>query len=31
VVDGAVVNALIEVDPDPRGAARDMLRDALST
>jgi DNA-binding transcriptional regulator YbjK len=30
LVDGAVVNALIEVDPDPRRAARDMLRDALS-
>jgi hypothetical protein len=25
VVDGAVVNALIEVHPDPRGAARRML------
>jgi DNA-binding transcriptional regulator YbjK len=31
LVDGAVVNALIEVDPDPRGAAREMLRDALSS
>lgn len=31
LVDGAVVNALIEVDPDPRGAARRVLRDALST
>ncbi|MFL6143395.1 MAG: TetR/AcrR family transcriptional regulator [Labedaea sp.] len=30
LVDGAVVNALIEVDPDPRQAARDMLREALS-
>ncbi|HEV8555005.1 MAG TPA: TetR family transcriptional regulator [Actinophytocola sp.] len=30
LVDGAVVNALIEVDPDPRRAAREMLRDALS-
>ncbi|WP_137815164.1 TetR/AcrR family transcriptional regulator [Gandjariella thermophila] len=30
LVDGAVVNALIEVDPDPRGAARRMLRAALS-
>ena len=29
LVDGAVVNALIEVDPDPREAARRMLRDAL--
>jgi DNA-binding transcriptional regulator YbjK len=29
LVDGAVVNALIEVDPDPRAAARAMLRDAL--
>jgi DNA-binding transcriptional regulator YbjK len=29
LVDGAVVNALIEVDPDPRAAARTMLRDAL--
>lgn len=26
LVDGAVVNALIESDPDPRGAARRMLR-----
>ncbi|NKQ55929.1 TetR family transcriptional regulator [Amycolatopsis sp. K13G38] len=30
LVDGAVVNALIEVDPDPRAVARTMLRDALS-
>jgi DNA-binding transcriptional regulator YbjK len=30
LVDGAVVNALIEIDPDPRGAARSMLRAALS-
>ncbi|HET9142165.1 TetR/AcrR family transcriptional regulator [Actinophytocola sp.] len=30
LVDGAVVNALIEVDPDPRGAARGMLREALA-
>lgn len=29
LVDGAVVNALIEVNPDPRGAARRMLREAL--
>ncbi|KAA9161084.1 TetR family transcriptional regulator [Amycolatopsis acidicola] len=29
LVDGAVVNALIEVDPDPRAAARAMLRRAL--
>jgi DNA-binding transcriptional regulator YbjK len=29
LVDGAVVNALIEIDPDPRGAARTMLREAL--
>ena len=29
LVDGAVLNALIEVNPDPRGAARAMLRDAL--
>jgi DNA-binding transcriptional regulator YbjK len=29
LVDGAVVNALIEIDPDPRGAARAMLREAL--
>lgn len=29
LVDGAVVNALIEVDPDPREAARRMLRAAL--
>jgi DNA-binding transcriptional regulator YbjK len=30
LVDGAVVNALIEIDPDPRAAARRMLRAALS-
>jgi DNA-binding transcriptional regulator YbjK len=30
LVDGAVVNALIEVDSDPRGVARRMLRTALS-
>ncbi|MGH3880816.1 MAG: TetR/AcrR family transcriptional regulator [Actinophytocola sp.] len=30
VVDGAVVNALIEIDPDPRGAARRMLREFLA-
>lgn len=30
LVDGAVVNALIEVNPDPRAAARHMLRDALN-
>ncbi|EHR53700.1 hypothetical protein SacmaDRAFT_5584 [Saccharomonospora marina XMU15] len=30
LVDGAVVNALIEVDPDPRAVAARMLRDALS-
>lgn len=30
LVDGAVVNALIELDPDPREAARAMLRDALA-
>ncbi|MBK1784794.1 TetR/AcrR family transcriptional regulator [Prauserella cavernicola] len=30
LVDGAVVNALIEVKPDPRAAAARMLRDALS-
>ncbi len=29
LVDGAVVNALIEVNPDPRAAARRMLREAL--
>ncbi|SNR67812.1 transcriptional regulator, TetR family [Haloechinothrix alba] len=29
LVDGAVVNALIEIDPDPRGAAVRMLRAAL--
>jgi DNA-binding transcriptional regulator YbjK len=31
LVDGTVVNALIEVHPDPRGEARRMLRDALTT
>jgi DNA-binding transcriptional regulator YbjK len=30
LVDGAVVNALIEVDPEPRAAAARMLRTALS-
>lgn len=30
LVDGAVVNALIESDPDPRGVARRMLRTQLS-
>ncbi|GAA3008067.1 TetR/AcrR family transcriptional regulator [Actinokineospora diospyrosa] len=30
LVDGAVVNALIEVNPDPRAAARRMLREALA-
>lgn len=30
LVDGAVVNALIELDPDPREAARALLRDALA-
>ncbi|TNC26097.1 TetR/AcrR family transcriptional regulator [Amycolatopsis alkalitolerans] len=30
LVDGAVVNALIEADPDPRAAAHAMLRDALT-
>ena len=29
LVDGAVVNALIESDPDPRSAARRMLRAQL--
>ncbi|HKS45561.1 MAG TPA: TetR family transcriptional regulator [Amycolatopsis sp.] len=29
LVDGAIVNALIEVDPDPRAVARAMLHDAL--
>lgn len=29
LVDGAVVNALIEADPDPRGAARRMLRSGM--
>ncbi|KID29246.1 transcriptional regulator, TetR family [Prauserella sp. Am3] len=31
VVDGAVVNALIAVDPDPRGVAARMLRETLAT
>ncbi|HVK23499.1 MAG TPA: TetR family transcriptional regulator [Actinokineospora sp.] len=30
LVDGAVVNALIEVNPDPRAAAKRMLLDALA-
>ncbi|WP_019818890.1 TetR/AcrR family transcriptional regulator [Saccharomonospora saliphila] len=30
LVDGAVVNALVEVDPDPRAVAARMLRDALT-
>ena len=30
LVDGAVVNALIEIDPDPRAAARRMLREFLA-
>lgn len=30
LVDGAVVNALVESDPDPRGAARRMLRAQLT-
>jgi hypothetical protein len=30
LVDGAVVNALIEIDPDPRAAARRMLRELLA-
>lgn len=30
VVDGAVVNALIEIDPDPRAAARRMLHEFLT-
>lgn len=30
LVDGAVVNALIESDPDPRGVARRMLRAQLA-
>ncbi len=30
LVDGAVVNALIEIDPDPRGVAARMLQAALS-
>ena len=31
LVDGAVVNALIEVDPDPRAVAHHMLRESLQT
>ncbi len=31
LVDGAVVNALIEVSPDPRGAAAKMLRAELTS
>jgi DNA-binding transcriptional regulator YbjK len=31
LVDGAVVNALIEINPDPRGTARRMLMEALAT
>lgn len=31
LVDGAVVNALIAINPDPRGSARRMLREALAT
>jgi DNA-binding transcriptional regulator YbjK len=31
LVDGAVVNALIEINPDPRGSARRMLMEALAT
>ena len=31
LVDGAVVNALIEVDPDPRAVAHRMLREFLQT
>jgi len=30
IVDGAVVNALIEIDPDPRGAAHRMLLEFLT-
>jgi DNA-binding transcriptional regulator YbjK len=30
LVDGTVVNALIEIDPDPRGVARRALHEALS-
>jgi hypothetical protein len=30
LVDGTVVNALVEIHPDPRGAARRALREALS-
>jgi hypothetical protein len=31
VVDGTVVNSLIEADPDPRAAARAVLVDLLAT
>jgi DNA-binding transcriptional regulator YbjK len=31
LVDGAVLNAFIEINPHPRAAARRMLRDALSS
>src|SRR5690606_3327773 len=31
VVDGAVANARIAVDPDPRGVAARMLRETLAT
>jgi DNA-binding transcriptional regulator YbjK len=31
IVDGTVVNALIEIDRDPRAAARRMLRDFLTS
>lgn len=31
LVDGSVVNALIEINPDPRGSARRTLREALAT
>ncbi|MCP2166168.1 TetR/AcrR family transcriptional regulator [Goodfellowiella coeruleoviolacea] len=30
LVDGTVVNALVEIHPDPRGAARRVLREALT-
>lgn len=30
LVDGAVLNALIEIDPDPRAVARAMLREGLA-
>jgi hypothetical protein len=29
LVDGTVISALIEADPDPRAAAREVLRAAL--